>query len=163
MEEKEIEVTLLEIKNLYEYFYGAYNRPGLSVDWSLLVAKNIKYLETPYKQISKGVYNEENDPKFYEFKDKYEKLVRKYADRDEQGNMIMENEEPRVTELIVEFNKEKDKLEQNYKNLLDKLNNKNTINNKFLQQKVKIKLNVLKKDNIPALVPPFVVDMMLNR
>lgn len=46
MEEKEIEVTLLEIKNLYEYFYGAYNRPGLSVDWSLLVAKNIKYLET---------------------------------------------------------------------------------------------------------------------
>lgn len=75
----------------------------------------------------------------------------------------MENEEPRVTELIVEFNKEKDKLEKDYKDLLDKLNNKNTINNKFLQQKVKIKLNVLKKNDIPALVPPFVVDMMLNR
>lgn len=160
MKETEIEVTLLDIKNLYEYFFTMYRQPGLSYEWSLITCKNIKYLETPYNQISKGVYDEKSDPKFFEFKEKYEKLVKKYADRDDQGTLVMENEQPRITEFLVEFNKGKDELEKEYKDLLDKLNNKNTINEKFLNQKVKIKIMIPNNDAYPDAVPPFVIDIL---
>ena len=36
MKETEIEVTLLDIKNLYEYFFTMYRQPGLSYEWSLI-------------------------------------------------------------------------------------------------------------------------------
>jgi outer membrane protein OmpA-like peptidoglycan-associated protein len=160
MKETEIEVTLLDIKNLYEYFYTMYRQPGLTHDWSLITCKNIKYLETPYNQISKGVYNEENDPKFYEFKEKYEKIVKKNADRDDQGTIIMENNQPKITELMVEFQKDKAELEKEYKDLLDKISNKNTINDKFLNQKVKIKIMIPNNDAYPNEVPPFVIDIL---
>ena len=161
MKEIEVEVTLLEIKNLYEYFFAAYRQPGLSLEWSKVTVKNVKYLETPYKQISQGVYNEENDAKFYEFSEKYQKLIKKYADRDDQGNIVYENDEPIITEMIVEFDKAKTELETEYKDLLDKLHNKNEINNKFLNQKVKIKIMVPNIDSdIPGAVPPFVVDVV---
>jgi outer membrane protein OmpA-like peptidoglycan-associated protein len=160
MKETEIEVTLLDIKNLYEYFYTMYRQPGLTHDWSLITCKNIKYLETPYNQISKGVYNEENDPKFYEFKEKYEKIVKKNADRDDQGTIIMENNQPKITELMVEFQKDKAELEKEYKDLLDKISNKNTINDKFLNQKVKIKIMIPNNDAYPDAVPPFVIDIL---
>lgn len=160
MKETEIEVTLLDIKNLYEYFYTSYRQPGLTHDWSLITCKNVKYLETPYNQISKGVYNEENDPKFYEFKEKYEKIVKKNADRDDQGTIIMENNQPKITELMVEFQKDKAELEKEYKDLLDKISNKNTINDKFLNQKVKIKIMIPNNDAYPNEVPPFVIDIL---
>lgn len=161
MKETEIEVTLLEIKNLYEYFFDAYRQPGLSLEWSKVTVKNVKYLETPYKQISQGVYNEENDAKFFEFSEKYQKLIKKYADRDDQGNIVYENDDPVITEMIVEFDKAKTELETEYKDLLDKLKNKNEINNKFLNQKVKIKIMVPNLENdIPVAVPPFVVDVV---
>lgn len=160
MKETEIEVTLLDIKNLYEYFYTAYRQPGLTHDWSLITCKNVKYLETPYNQISKGVYNEENDPKFYEFRTKYEKIVKQFADRDDQGTIIMENNQPKITELMVEFQKDKAELEKEYKDLLDKISNKNTINDKFLNQKVKIKIMIPNNDAYPDTVPPFVIDIL---
>ena len=164
MKEREIEVTLLEIKKLYEYFFTIYRQPGLSLEWSKITIKNIKYLETPYNQISQGVYSEEKDPKFFEFKDKYEKLVRKFADRDDQGNIVMENNEPKITEMIIEFNKEKDELEKEYKDLLDKLENKNTINKKFLDQKVKIKVMIPNYEtDYPLQVPPYVFEILTER
>ena len=164
MIEKEVEVTLLEIKNLYEYFFAAYRKPGLSLDWSKVTIQNLKYLETPYNQISQGVYNEEKDPKFYEFNEKFQKLLKKYADRDDQGNIIYEDNNPVITEMIVEFDKEKTELENNYKDFLDKLNNKNDINNKFLNQKVKIKIIVPDNENdIPGTVPPYVVDVVTRK
>ena len=164
MKEIEVEVTLLEIKNLYEYFFAAYKQPGLSLEWSKVTAKNVKYLETPYNQISQGVYNEENDAKFYEFSEKYQQLIKKYADRDEQCKIIYENNDPVITEMIVEFEKGKNELETEYKDLLDKLHNKNEINNKFLNQKVKIKIMVPDTvDDIPSQVPPFVVDIVIRK
>lgn len=164
MKEQEIEIRLLDIKKIYEYFFTTYLQPGLSFVWSKITIKNLKYLETPYNQISQGVYNEEKDPKFFEFKDKYEKLVRKFADRDDQGNIIMENNEPKITEMIVEFNKEKDVLEKEYKDMLDKLENKDTINKKFLDQKVKIKINVPDNEtDYPPQVPPYVLEILTER
>lgn len=160
MKETEIEVTLLDIKNLYEYFYTAYRQPGLTYSWSMITCKNVKYLETPYNQISKGVYNEENDPKFYEFRTKYEKIVKQFADRDDQGTIIMENNQPKITELMVEFQKAKTELEKEYKDLLDKITNKNSINDKFLNQKVKIKIMIPNNDDYPDAVPPFVIDIL---
>ena len=161
MIEKEIEVTLLEIKNLYEYFYNAYRQPGLSLEWSKVTIQNIKYLETPYNQISNGVYDENKDMDFYDFTEKYKKLIKQYADRDEQGNIIYQNKEPVINEMLVEFNKDKEKLESEYKDLLTKIEEKDKINNKFLQQKVKITIKVPNSESdIPGAVPPFVVDVV---
>ena len=142
MIDKEVEVTLLEIKNLYEYFYNAYRQPGLSLEWSKVTIQNIKYLETPYNQISNGVYDENKDMDFYDFTEKYKKLIKQYADRDEQGNIIYQNKEPGINEMLVEFNKDKDKLETEYKDLLTKIEEKS--HSYFIEYKFPLKANIFK-------------------
>ena len=63
--------------------------------------------------------------------------------------------------MLVEFNKDKDKLETEYKDLLTKIEEKDKINNKFLQQKVKITIKIPNSESdIPGAVPPFVVDVV---
>jgi LytS/YehU family sensor histidine kinase len=63
--------------------------------------------------------------------------------------------------MIIEYDKEKDELEKNYKDMLDKLENKNTLNNKFLEQKVKIKINVPDDEkDYPSQIPPYILEIL---
>ena len=119
-------------------------------------------LVTPYQQIADGIYDESRDPKYHEYGGKFNALVKKYVDRDEQGNPIIVDNEPRITEMIVEFQKEQTELDNEYKDLIEKLNKKNEINNKFLSQRVKIKIYKLYENEMPNVVPPFIVNLLLE-
>lgn len=163
MKEVDIELTLGEIKGLYEYFLDSYGKEGLTVDWSILTYKNLKMLSQPYEQIISGEYDEKRDPQFAEYSQKMNKLLQKYVDRDEQANPIMlPNGEPQIIELIVEFQKEQKKLDEEYKDLVAKLENKTNINRKFLSQKVKVKIYTVEKEEIPDKVPPIIVSTLLT-
>ncbi len=162
MVEKEIEVSLGDIKLLYEYFVDQYKKDGITVTYSKFVCKNLQMLVTPYQQIADGIYDESRDPKYHEYGGKFNALVKKYVDRDEQGNPIIVDNEPRITEMIVEFQKEQTELDNEYKDLIEKLNKKNEINNKFLSQRVKIKIYKLYENEIPNVVPPFIVNLLLE-
>lgn len=162
MVEKEIEVSLGDIKLLYEYFVDQYKKDGITVTYSKFVCKNLQMLVTPYQQIADGIYDESRDPKYHEYGSKFNALVKKYVDRDEQGNPIIVDNEPRITEMIVEFQKEQTELDNEYKDLIEKLNKKNEINNKFLSQRVKIKIYKLNENEMPNVVPPFIVNLLLE-
>ena len=162
MVEKEIEVSLGDIKLLYEYFVDQYKKDGITVTYSKFVCKNLQMLVTPYQQIADGIYDESRDPKYHEYGGKFNALVKKYVDRDEQGNPIIVDNEPRITEMIVEFQKEQTELDNEYKDLIEELNIKNEINNKFLSQRVKIKIYKLYENEMPNVVPPFIVNLLLE-
>ena len=162
MVEKEIEVSLGDIKLLYEYFVDQYKKDGITVTYSKFVCKNLQMLVTPYQQIADGIYDESRDPKYHEYGGKFNALVKKYVDRDEQGNPIIVDNEPRITEMIVEFQKEQTELDNEYKDLIEKLNKKIEINNKFLSQRVKIKIYKLYENEMPNVVPPFIVNLLLE-
>lgn len=163
MKEVDVELTLGEIKGLYEFFIDSYRKEGLTVDWSIFIYKNLQYLSKPYEQIISGEYNENKDPKYAEYAEKMNKLLQQYVDRDEQGTPItLKTGEPQITELIVEFQKEQKKLDEEYKDLITKLENKEEINRKFLSQKVKIKLFKAEKSEIPDKIPPIIVCSILD-
>ena len=48
MTEVEVEISLGEIKGLYEYFLDSYRKEGLSVNWSIFVYKSLQLLSGPY-------------------------------------------------------------------------------------------------------------------
>jgi hypothetical protein len=70
--------------------------------------------------------------------------------------------EPRITEMIVEFQKEQSELDKEYKDLIEKLDKKNEMNGKFLSQRVKIKIYKLDENEMPNVVPPFIVNLLLE-
>lgn len=162
MVEKEIEVSLGDIKLLYEYFVDQYKKDGITVTYSKFICKNLQMLVTPYQQISDGIYDENRDPKYHEYGGKFNALVKKYVDRDEQGNPVIVDNEPRITEMIVEFQKEQTELDNEYKDLIEKLDKKNEMNGKFLSQRVKIKIYKLDENEMPNVVPPFIVNLLLE-
>ena len=118
-------------------------------------------LTTPYKQIHSGLYDENRASKYIEYGNKLHTLIKKYVDLDEQGNPIVENGEPRITENIVEYQKEVKKLDEEYKDLVDRLDHKNEINNKFLSQVVKIKIYKVSEQEIPNSIPPYIIGFHL--
>jgi hypothetical protein len=163
MVEKEVELTLGEIKGLYEYFLDVYRKEGVTVDWSIFVFKSLQMLSKPYEEIYKGEYNEQRDPQYPEYVKKLETLLRQYVDRDEQGNPKYDkNGEPIITEMIVEFQNEKKKLDEEFKDLVERVTKKAEINYKFLSQKVKIKMLKADKNEIPNKIPPIIVNSIID-
>ena len=63
---------------------------------------------------------------------------------------------------LEKFQKEQKKLDEEYKELVEKLEHKNEMNNKFLSQKVKIKMFKADKSEIPDKVPPIIVCSVLK-
>ena len=154
----EVKLKLSDIKNLYEYFYEQNKKDGINQYWSWIVYNNLELLDTPYKQIRDGIYDEKRDPKYQEYGKKMAKIIMQYVDRDEQCNPIYDEDgQPRITNEIVEYNKECEKIEKEYAELLRKLDQKESMNVKFISQKVTIKLYQMEIDSTPKTIPPVVV------
>ena len=54
------------------------------------------------------------------------------------------------------------KLDEEYKDLVDRLDHKNEINNKFLSQVVKIKIYKVSEQEIPNSIPPYIIGFLLD-
>lgn len=158
---KEIELSLLEIKDLFEYFNKNMYSDSFNPIWSLFIYNNHELLKTPYQQLIQGIYDEKNDPKYLEYCDRMKRIVMQCIDRDEQGNPKFDkNNKPIITEMNVEFNNEIDKLDEEYKSLNEKIKNKYEYNYKFLKQKVKMKICTCDFDEIPFGVPPAIIGIV---
>lgn len=158
---KEVEMSLLQIKETYEYFHSNMWNDKMDPKWSLLVYNNHELLKTPYEQLVHGIYDERNDPKYLEYCDRMKRIVMQCIDRDEQGNPKFDkNNKPVITEMNVEFNNEIDKLDEEYKALNEKIKNKSEHNYKFLKQKVPMKICTCEFDEIPLGVPPAVIGVL---
>lgn len=162
--ETEVDLTLNEIKNLFELLNKDMTGEGLSLLYSNFVVKNIHSVFEEYKIVMENLYDERKDPKFLEFNDKRGQLVQVYSDRDDQGNILFdENKNPIITEKLVEFKEELDKLNEEYKSVIEVIKNKDKYNINYLNNKKQIKLFLFADFyRIPDKASPFILSLHLR-
>ena len=162
--EKSVTLSRYEIKQYFEILNNYINGEGIDAELSYIAIKTVKLLDPIYKKIAEGIYNPDKDIKFQEYKQKLERLSIKYADRDEQGEVLLDNNKrPVITEQIVEFQNELNSLSNENKELIDLVNGSNQNNFNFLNRTETVKIYSWKSiDFVPDKIPAVIMYFMFN-
>ena len=160
-----MKITKRELKNyeilqLFNEFVKNLNTEGLNPKYSLMLYKNIEALTIPYNNIVSSIYNENNDIEYQKYKKDLNDTLVKYADRDEQGNIIQTENGVSIQEQIVEFNTAKETLDNVYKDALERVANKDAHNAKVEKASQNVEIVVLDIDEFPDKAKPFVVGLL---
>lgn len=155
-----IEVALFEIKKAYEYFTSKMDSTEFTSEFALLIYNNVIMLGQPYEQIRQGVYDEHNDAEYADYCEQMKKIVMQYIDRDEQGNPVWDGQQPKITDMIVEYDKACKELDAKFDELNKRMMNKDKANYEFLKQKVKVKICSMDLEDIPNGIPPSIVGIL---
>lgn len=156
--EKEIILTRIELKQYFELLDKYIDNEGVDAELTYIAIKTLKLLEPEYKNAINSIYNPDNDIKYQQYKQDLNQLAFKYADRDEQGEVLLNNNnQPIITEQIIEYKNELNKLNNNNKEVLELVENCNKNNFNFLNQQLKFKIYAWKSielvsDKIPGLI-----------
>lgn len=154
------ELKNYEILQLFNEFVKNLNTEGLNPKYSLMLYKNIEALTIPYNNIVSSIYNENNDVEYQKYKKDLNDTFVKYADRDEQGNIIQTENGVSIQEQIVEFNTAKETLDNVYKDALERVANKDAHNTKVEKSSQNVEIVVLDIDEFPDKAKPFVVGLL---
>lgn len=154
------ELKNYEILQLFNEFVKNLNNEGLNPKYSLMLYKNIEALTIPYNNIVSSIYNENNDIEYQKYKKDLNDTFVKYADRDEQGNIIQTENGVSIQEQIVEFNAAKEALDNVYKDALERVANKDAHNAKIEKASQNVEIVVLDLDEFPDKAKPFVVGLL---
>lgn len=120
MQEKAITLKNGQVKGIYEYFVNVLQQDGKNAVFSYMVYKNAEKLAEAYGKITSKIYNENTDVAFQEFRKKASDLVSQFADRDEQGNIKLDDKgQVLITEQIAEFREADKKLAEENKQMLE--------------------------------------------
>ena len=153
--EKKVQLTQLEIKQYFEILNKYISGNGLNAELTYAALKTIKSLEKDYQAIAAGMYNPDADPKFAEYKQKANELVVKYADRDEQGELKLDaNKNPTITEQIVAYQNEMNKLQERFAETLKLVSGANEFNRNYLNQAREVTIYTWRLiDEVPDEIP----------
>lgn len=158
LEKKKYTYTNFEIKTIYEFLNKMFISNGIDIETSKFVVKNLKNFDGAYQEISKGIYNPNTDPKVKEYNNEIAKLMTKYADRDANGNIIMNGNEPRITDNAVEFNNELKELQTKYNEVIAMAQNADGYNQKFLANTREVEVDTWHTANsFSEKIPPFLM------
>lgn len=163
LSERNVEIALFEIKKLYEFCTQNLDAkdPAYTAEFGLLIYNNAIMLGTPYAQLQQGIYKEQDDAEYLQYCQEMKKIIMKYIDRDDQGTpQFDENQQPKITEMSVEFEKESAQLESRYEELNKRMQEKDQKNYEFLKQKVKIHMCCINVESIPNGIPPSIVGII---
>lgn len=151
------------LKRLFEELNTKIFQDGINQKYSYLIFKNVEYLAPIYKNLIEELYDEHKEPNYAEMVREQNDLVLKYADRDEQGNVIHDqNNNPILTENIVEFNAENEKFMAKYKDIFDKIATKQEVNQKILMKTGEYDLVTLDLNEFPVTVSPFIIGLLTS-
>jgi hypothetical protein len=160
--EKECEITNREAKILYSFFINSLEQPGYSKTFSLLTLDNIKSLQYVVRVIDENAPSLEKVPRFKEYSDECEKLLQRFADRDEQGTVKRTADGGfEITEQYVEYNEEKAKLDETYMDVVQRIAQDENLQDFYLEEKIKVIL-VIPDDfeNCPETLPPVIISIL---
>lgn len=150
-----------QVKQLFEEFNKKLNEPGENPQYSWVIYKNCEILAGAYTQIMQELYDERREPEFPEFYNKQQALIQKYADRNEQNEIIFDRSgNPQIIENIVEFNQENAKLLEEYSELCEKVKNKDKVNLEVYNKTNSYKLYTMELSEFPLRTPPYIVGMI---
>lgn len=162
--EKEILLTRIEFKQYFETFDKYINNENSNAELTYIALKTLNKFKPEYYKIISGIYNPDKDIKFQEYKRQVNQLAIKYADRDEQGEILLnDNKEPIITEQIIEFQNELKQLIDSNKELLEQVNSANENNFKFLNELVKFNIYAWKTiEMVPDKIPGIIMYFMFK-
>lgn len=133
-----VRFTFKEVQILYDFLSKMINSsgPDFTVFHHVLFLDNYKIVHKAMIEIDttiKKYFNDDDIKKSTEYNEKCAQLVEKYADRDEQGNVVKtESGQVSITENLVEYQKSITSLYNEYKRYIDAANNKSIEYENFL-------------------------------
>lgn len=158
---KEITLSNFQLKQLFEEFNRKLTEPGETAKYSWFMYQNCELLAKPYNEVLGKLFDERREPEFPEFYQKQQQLVMKYADRDEQNNIVHDqNGAPVINENIVEFNEANATLLKEYSTLYEKIQNKDKVNYEVYKETNVYKLYCLELSEFPPRTTPFIVGIL---
>jgi len=158
MEQRLITLKNGQIKAIYEYFGNLLSKDGKNAEFSYMIYKNAEILSPMYAEIVNKIYNENADSEFQKFLQAGRELISKYADRDEQGNVITDtNGNPLVNEQIAEFNTENTALLEEYKAVISAREQRIKESVEYLETSYELNLFVVHLENMPNDTQPAIV------
>lgn len=151
-----------DILALFNEFNTNTSSEGLNAAYSLMLFKNCEALYPTVMKINDDLYDERKEADWPKFIEKRNDVFGKYADRDEQGNIKVDDKTgaPIVTEMIVEFNNDIGKVQEEFKDLLTRIQNKDKINADVLNQCTEVEVVTLTLAEFPDKTKPFVVGLL---
>lgn len=152
-----------DIKNIFELMRDNMRTVGYTNEAAKFICENYRILEPKYFEIASKIVTQEslnNSTEYNNYRAEENQIVLKYADRDSYGNIIYENEErkiPKISDMIVEFQKEMEELHNKYKGLMEILKNPAAYNDSIYKTEIEIELYTWEnEESIPDNVPPLV-------
>ena len=151
-----------DILALFNEFNQSTAKEGLNAKYSLMLFKNAETLLPTVMQINDDMYDERKETEWDAFLQERNEVFEKYADRDEQGIMKIDDKtkNPIVTEMVVEFNEAIGELEKKYHEMLVRIQNKEKTNNDILLQETEVEVVTLDITEFPDQAKPFVVGLL---
>lgn len=123
-----------------------------------MVYKNAEKLAEAYGKIASKIYDERNDAAFQEFRKKASDLVGQFADRDEQGNIKLDDKgQVLITEQIAEFREADKKLAEENKQMLEARQAKIDESMKYLEMTNEYSLLTIELKDFPNDAAPGIV------
>lgn len=156
--EKQVKLSIAEIKVLDEYFRMMYTQAGASKNWSVLVLDNLNMLEMIDQVIETKLKTAGMMPpdRTEEYAAKKNELAAKFIDRDEQGEGKFSNTgEPIITDMIVEYNEAVAQLDKQYPEVVAYQPKDETL---ILEEEIEFMLVIPKEYRLlPEQLPPILL------
>lgn len=153
-------MTKFQLKNAFEYFNDLYNKPGKRPAYSAFVFDNYNRLMPHYVAIQNSCYDERRDPQFPEYNSKLHDLRLKFALTDEKTGRPILNEAKDLqldNNKVEDFKIELNALNEEYKDLVERLSNKQKTNSEIFNQMIEIEVVTLGITSFIDDAPPFIV------
>lgn len=158
--QKRVKYKKSELKVLFETLNNITNN-NYTFEISKCIVDNIIALNDKYREVMSGVYVPDRDPAVQEYNKKTSDLLVKFADKNEDGSIkIDQKNNPIITEKMAEFQEELKKLQEENKELIEKVNKTNETNANYMNEEVELAVWVPEIDEESKLtyqIPPTLV------
>jgi hypothetical protein len=155
-------MTKFQLKTAFEYFNDLFMKPGKKAAFSAFVYENHERLVPHYIALQNACYDEHRDPQFAEYNRRLQEIKLKYAATDENGRVLTQEN----GDVKIDMDKNGDavradmqKLNDEFKDLMGRLMNKQKTNGDIYNQVVEIEISSLAITQFIDECPPFIVGL----
>lgn len=154
-----VTMTGLSIKEFYEFCSkSSESGKGDNPTFSLCLIGNEMLMRETYANLTSRLYTDTDVPKMMEFHNKNNELIMKYADRDNYGSIVYEeNGAPKISEMIVEYNNAYDLISKEYEDVLNDRKLGIIKNDEIFSEPIITKIFNIDKEYIPEDLSPRLV------
>lgn len=107
MKTKEVRMKYIEIKNFFDFLNKIANERGVSKEVTACVLENIQLIQPIYADVINGIFNPDTDPNIAKYKQEIQQLQMQFADKNENGEVIINKGKIQLTEKFADYEKDR--------------------------------------------------------